>query len=171
MEEWIRGLPEAERTALLVRFVAGGDAHLRAGLLRKFREERSEGGRGAAPEPRTVGELREGARRRATERRRKEAERIERERAGEARRAAAARKRHIEEIARREPEAWREVDELVLTSKPKCYDQAVVLLKDLRDVEAARGTSAGFRSRLLTLMDSYARRSSFLQRLEEADLV
>lgn len=68
-------------------------------------------------------------------------------------------------------EAWREIEDLISTSRPNCYDRAVALLQDLRDLEAERGTAAGFRGRVLSLMERYAKRTSLLQRMEEADLV
>jgi hypothetical protein len=43
------------------------------------------------------------------------------------------------------------VDELVATKQPKRYDEAVVLLTDLRDLAARRKHSTGFRRRLEAL--------------------
>jgi hypothetical protein len=38
LEGWVAALPESEKTSLLVRLVGGGEPHLRAELLRQFRE-------------------------------------------------------------------------------------------------------------------------------------
>jgi hypothetical protein len=79
LQRWVAALPESEKTALLVRLIGGGEAHLRAELLRRFRESRAP----EAPpaKARTVGELLKAA--------------------GGARRSGAARRRSTRRAGRR----------------------------------------------------------------------
>jgi len=134
---WIAALPEAEKTELLVRVAGPAPAAVRSELLRRFRvAHRTD----AAPADgvRRVGELMEAAERIATERRRMEAERKAREKARREKEAAAARQRHLDQLAGRDEELWEQVDVLAASKQPKSYDQAVSLLKDLRDLAARR---------------------------------
>src|SRR5215218_9179087 len=64
VERWVSGLPEAERTALLARLIGGGEPHLRAELVRRFRDSRTAPPSGTVAERRTVAELLEAAERR-----------------------------------------------------------------------------------------------------------
>ena len=172
VERWIAGLPEAEKTALLVRLIDGGEPHLRAELVRRFREARTASyPPGAAAERRTVAELLEAAERRAEERRRREAERAARERARQEREAAEARERHLTSLAKREAEAWREVEGLIATKQPGKYDAAVMLLKDLRDLAVRAGRQDEVGARLSRLRDQHAKKPSLIDRLQRAGLV
>jgi hypothetical protein len=108
---WVATLSETERTSLLARLVGGTDAHLRAELLRRFRAWRLGQTPAAKTEARTVGELLEAAKMRADERHRREAERAAREKKRRNREAADARAHQLAALARREADAWREVDE------------------------------------------------------------
>jgi hypothetical protein len=57
VERWVSSLPEAEKTSLLVRLIEGDEPHLRAELIRRFRESRTPTPSRAAIKRRTVGEL------------------------------------------------------------------------------------------------------------------
>ena len=70
-------LPGSEKTGLLVRLIDGTEAHLRAELLRRFRDSRGVASRASADRARTTGELLKATEQRANERRRKEAEQVE----------------------------------------------------------------------------------------------
>src|SRR5918992_4360244 len=95
VEHWISNLPEAEKTSLLVRLIEGNEPHLRAELVRRYRESRTltSSKAKAAVKRRTVGELLKAAEQRAEERRRREAERAAQERARREQEAAEARER------------------------------------------------------------------------------
>jgi hypothetical protein len=171
VERWVSGLPEAEKTTLLVRLIGGGEPHLRAELVRRFRSSRSASPSGTAAGRRTVGELLEAAERRAEERRRREAERAARERARREREAAEARERHLAALARREAEAWGEVEALIATKQPGKYDAAVALLRDLRDLAARAGRREEVEARLIRLREQHAKKPSLIGRLRAAGLV
>lgn len=97
-------------------------------------------------------------------RKRQEAERRRRE-AQEARR-----RQRLVLLADREPELWMEVEGLVKTYKPKDYDRAVEILKDLRDIADHKRDAVTFQARLSELCERYRRRSSFIARVKAAQL-
>lgn len=170
VEVWIASLPNAAKTDWLVRLVRGQEPHLRAELLRQFRESQPPLLSQDGEAPRTVGELRAVAEQRAKERRRKEAERAAAGRAQREREAAEARERHLAALAKREAEAWREVDALVATKQPNNYDAAVKLLCDLRELGVQKGRAEEVEARIAKLREEHAKKPSFLGRLEKAGL-
>ncbi len=170
MDEWIAALPDAVKTDWLVRLAGGREPHLRAELLRQFRESHPALPPQDSEPPRTVGELRAAAEQRAKERRRQEAERAAAERARREREEAEARERHLAFLAKREAEAWREVDALIATKQPGRYDEAVKLLCDLRELGVQKGRAGEVEARILKLREEHAKKPSFLGRLEKAGL-
>lgn len=169
LERWAATLPEAEKTALLVRLLAGEESQLRAELLRRYRSK--AGNQPAAGEPRMVSEIRSAAERRAEERCRKEAERTAREKARREREEAAAREVYLDGLAKRESAIWEQIRTLIATTKPSNYDEAVKLLADLRDLGIRSGRAEEVQNRIRRLRDEHARKPSFIRRLERAGLI
>ena len=170
IENWVTELPESEKTRLLVRLMDGTEAHLRAELLRRFRDSRGVASRAGPDRARTAGELLKAAEQCADERRRKEADQAERECARREREAVAARDRHLDSLAKREPQAWDELRELVATKQPAKYDEAVRLLRDLRDLGLRKGRADEVATRVRRLCVEHARKPSFIERLRKAGL-
>ncbi len=169
VKQWIAALPESEKTDWLVRLAKGREPHLGSELLRRFRESRKlPRSRGEAR--RTVGELLAAAEQLSQERRRQEAERAATERARREREEAEARERYFTSLAKREPAAWREVEMLIATKHPGRYDDAVKLLRDLRDLGLHDGRAAEVEARILRLCEEHARKPSFIERLHKAGL-
>ncbi len=167
---WVTALPESEKTAWLLRLASGQGVHLRAEILKAFRA--SQGRIGApAGQPRSVGELLGAAERFAEARQQGEAERAARERVRREQEASAAREKHLASLAKREPEAWRQVDALIATKRPGDYEKAVQLLKDLADLGEKRGRQAEVRDRLARLRQEHARKPTLLKRLRVAGLL
>ena len=171
VERWVSNLPEAEKTSLLVRLIEGNEPHLRAELVRRYRESRTATSSRAAVKRRTVGELLKAAERRAEERQRREAERAAQERARREQEAAEARERYLAALAQREAEAWREVDALIATKQPGRYDDAVKLLKDLRDIAIRAGRQGEVEACLVRLREQHAKKPSLVARLQAAGLI
>jgi FtsZ-interacting cell division protein YlmF len=171
VKHWVSNLPEAEKTSLLVRLIEGNEPHLRAELMRRYRESRTLTSSKAAAKRRTVGELLKAAERRAEERRRREAERAAQERARREQEAAEARERYLVALSQREAEAWREVDALIATKQPGKYDDAVKLLKDLRDIAIRAGRQGEVEARLVRLREQHAKKPSLVARLQAAGLI
>jgi hypothetical protein len=167
---WVAALPESEKTAWLLRLAGGQEAHLRAELLKTFRESRSHGG--VPPDKsRSVAELLEASEQQAEARRRREAEREAREGMRREQEAAAARERHLASLAKREPDAWRQVDALIATKRPSDYEAAVCLLRDLADLGQKRGRQTEVRDRLAQLRQEHARKPTLIERLKAAGLL
>lgn len=170
LEEWVSALPHGEKTSILTTLIRGTDAHLRAELLRRFRESRASEA-AAAKAARTAGSLLKAAEGMAETRRREKAARAAAETARRNREAAAARERHLMALALREDEAWRDLDGLIATKQPKKYDEAVLLLCDLRDVCVRAGRQAEAAARIARLLAEHAKKPSLLQRCRKAGLL
>jgi hypothetical protein len=173
LAQWIGGLPDAEKNALLLRLVAEGDPHLGAELLQRFRRADATARDRASDDlagSRTVEQLLVAAEQRAEARRRAAAKRAAEERARREREQAAARARYLDGLTGREPELWQRVEALIETKRPADYDQAVRLLKDLHDLGARSGQGTTFDARLSQLRERHARKPSFLSRLDQAGL-
>ena len=127
-------------------------------------------GTGKAPSRRrTVGEILRAAEQAAEERRRIDAAKAAKEKVRRQREATAARARHLDKLAGTEPALWKRVEELVARKQPKRYDEAVVLLTDLRDL-AARNDRSDFRRRLEALRAEHASKPTLIARLRKAGL-
>ncbi len=165
VDRWLASLDRDEHVALLSR-VARGDGSVGAEILRRYRKH-------AGPRPsglplRTAGTLRErgeaiGETRREAARQREARVRVERER-----QERAVRDRYLAGLAKREGHAWRRVDALIATKRPRDYDAAVTLLSDLREVSRQKGRPGSFVQRVGALREAHATKSSLLTRLKKA---
>jgi hypothetical protein len=167
MAGWITSLPAEQKDALLARVATGEGAQVRALLLRRFRT--ASGSPPTVP-ARTVAELwqatgnRKAARAKAAERSRREAE---------ARRAAAqaaAYAKHLDQLATRTEAVWEKTAELIETKRPRDYDLAVSLLRDLQALADRQEDPAAFRKRFLELRAQHQRKPSLLDRFDQAGL-
>jgi hypothetical protein len=167
MAGWIASLPEQEKDALLARVTAGEGTQVQALLLRRFRA--ASGSPPAAP-ARTAAELwqvagdRKAARAKAEERR---------QRAAEARSAAAqaaARTKHLDQLATRTEAAWEKAAELIETKRPRDYDLAASLLRDLQALADRQEDPAAFTKRFGELRAKHQRKPSLLDRFDQAGL-
>ena len=173
MVRWVEALPASDKDAYLVRFLAEeGDLLLRAELAKRFREATAPRGKGRAPGAgrRTVAQLLAARAALAKEKSRTAAERAARERASREREQAEARTKYLEQLALREPAAWREVEQLIATKRPKDYDQAVTLLVDLRDLADRSGQTAEAAKRIRELRQRHANKPSLLKRFDKKKL-
>jgi len=170
METWIRSLPEAEKSRLLVDAARTG-ASPQSELLRRFGDSRCPGQRRTA-KARTAAELLAAADRRTDERHRRETERANRERARREQEEQKARER-TSGISRRgkRRSGWVKVDELIATKQPKKYDEAVALLRDLCDLGRREGETAEFETRLQRIQMRHEAKSTLIRRLREAGLL
>jgi hypothetical protein len=154
----IARLPTEERDAFLLR-LARGEPHLSLALNRRLGTF-SGASESETVERRTVGELLAAA----------EAlrERWHRERVAA---AEAERIAELKALAERENEVWREVDALIQQSKAKAYDEAVRLLKRLKDLAGYQNRQSAFEEHLEQISDQYSRRYALMRRLREAGLI
>jgi len=167
MAGWIASLQEQEKDTLLARVAAGEGTQVQALLLRRFR---AASGSPPAASARTAAALwqaagdRKAARAKAAEQRRREAE---------ARRAAAqaaAHTKHLDQLATRTEAAWEKAAELIETRRPRDYDLAASLLRDLQALADRQDDSAAFRKRFGELRAEHQRKPSLLDRFDQAGL-
>jgi len=88
-------------------------------------------------------------------------------------RAAAAEAQRIAELealAKRGDDVWDEVDALIQRGQAKTYDEAVQLLKKLRDLAEHQRQTVAFQTRLNRIYGEYSRRSSLMRRLRDVGL-
>ena len=172
IREWIGTLPAEEKDDVLAKLIANEDLTLTKELFRRFIKERVSGNQQIAEksERRTAGELLHAAEDHAEERRRAAAKKAAEEKAQRDRKAAESRAKYLDEIAKREPNLWSQVENLISTKQPKSYDQAVKLLADLRDLAVRKGKTDEFEARLNAFRAAQARKPSFIERLRKAKL-
>ena len=166
---WIAKLSTKEKDKILTSLVVDSDQTQVTELLQRFVKENCEGHGKPVTTGRTVREVLRAAEEYSNERSRVEAERRAKEKARRDRETVIAREKHLDSLAGRESKLWGEVDALVSSKQPKCYDKAVGILVDLRDL-AARGTAGAFTLRIEALREAHAKKPSFLQRLAKAGL-
>ncbi|NWF78696.1 MAG: hypothetical protein HXY37_01460 [Chloroflexi bacterium] len=159
LERWVTLLPEAERSAYLLR-VARGESHVGIELLRRLREVGGAGKPITSTAPRrTFAELQAAAQR-------QEQRRIQRERE-EAERARLAK---LANLAQREAEIWASIPTLLGKRTASGYDEGVALLAELRELAVHQGQLAAFDARLRELTAPYAGSSALQRRLREKQL-
>jgi hypothetical protein len=173
MVRWVEALPVADKDHYLVRFLAEeGDILLRAELAKRFREATAprDTDRARASERRTVAELLAARDALAKEKSRRAAEKAARERARREREQAEARAQYLDQLAGREPAAWREVEQLIATKRPNDYDRAVTLLVDLRDLADRSGRTEEAANRTREIRQRHKNKPSLLQRFDKKNL-
>lgn len=173
LESWVHGLAAAEKDALLLRLLQEGEGALRREMLERVRRGKEEraapSGKQALP-PRTVQQLREAAQRRQGEERQAAEAQAARERAEREREQAAARARHLDGLVGHDAELWDQVAALIEMKRAADYDQAVQLLRDLRDLADRAGQAPAFQERLTELRHRFAGRSALQRRLDASGL-
>jgi hypothetical protein len=180
LEAWVAALSQNEKNQIVIGLLEGRVAetvnaiggrfdrqrapHVKAGQEQKLRSKTR------LVERRTVGKLLRDTQRYSEEQRRataikeaKERERIEQER-------TLARGKYLDSLAGREPKLWTEVERLVVTLKPKCYDEALSILLNLRDLASRKNAENEFKQHLEILRNANERKPSFLKRLAKVGL-
>jgi hypothetical protein len=82
----------------------------------------------------------------------------------------AARQTRLDKLAMDPEAAWAEARWLIGTKVPARYDEAVVLLANVREVARGRGQAGEFERRLAALREEHLRKSSLITRLDRAGL-
>ncbi|OFW17352.1 MAG: hypothetical protein A3F70_14660 [Acidobacteria bacterium RIFCSPLOWO2_12_FULL_67_14] len=167
IDRWIAALDDHEKVSLLGR-VARGEAGVGAELMRRFRRQTTR--REPSRTLRTAGALRVRTAELADQRRARILAREARERARCEREQAAARDRHLNQLATRQADAWLRVETLIASKRPTDYDAAVALLEDLREIGERKGRGLEVARHLRALRDAHAKKPSLLARLRKAGL-
>lgn len=157
-DEWVTRLPVEERNAFLVR-LARGEAHVQIDLLARLREVGQGETPSTSPTRRAFSEIKSAAREVEQIRLQKEREAAERKRVAE-----------LEKLARREKEAWQEVEEQLNRRTGSGYDTAVALLAKLRDLALHRGGRAAFDERFGEVAGPYLKSKPLQERMRRVGL-
>jgi hypothetical protein len=169
LRAWISALPDAEKDEMLVRVAEGDTNGVRLDLVHGCAGP-IQNDDTAAREPRTAGELLARADEVEAERRRDEAERAARARARREQEQAAARELYLSELTGRDEELWSRINVLVATKRAGAYDEAVALLRDVRDLAIREGRASDADARLFAFREQHASRTALLRRMETAGL-
>ncbi|MDN3512793.1 MAG: hypothetical protein NG747_00150 [Candidatus Brocadia sp.] len=89
----------------------------------------------------------------------------------ERRKEELARKRRLEELALKENEVWLQVKALIEEKKPKSYDSAIGLLKDLRELAEYQGRLEEFKKHIAEIQQTYSSRPALRDRMIHARLI
>lgn len=170
LKNWIGGLSNSEKDTIVFRLINDNDPHLGNELLQRFQKASSENVKNNEKAPRTVMELFQKVEAYTKERERHIAEQKAREKARKEKEAAIARKKYLNGLSGRENKIWEKVDSLILTKKPKEYDEAVRLLIDLRDLAKMNNTTSLFKSRMMVIRENHSRKPSLISRFDSAGL-
>ncbi|HUI06367.1 MAG TPA: hypothetical protein VL486_05125 [Verrucomicrobiae bacterium] len=160
----IAKLPAAEKDNLLIRLIDAEDA----GLLWEWKQRilRNNPDQPAGnPNPRTVVELLARAETIRQARQRAEAQRQAREEAQREREQARRHTAHLDSLVGKEEDLWRKVEQLVATKQPKRYDEAVAILKDLRELAERQDADVDFTRKLNELCADHARKPTLIERI------
>jgi len=168
---WISGLPNSEKDTIIFRLINDNDPHIGNELFQQFRKTLSiKNTKNNEKASRTVMKLLQKAKAYNKEKDRQIAEQKAKEKARKEKEAAIAREKYLNGLAGRENEIWKKVDSLILTKKPKDYDEAVRLLIDLKDLAKKNNTTYLFKSKLMAIRENHSRKSSFINRIDSAIL-
>ncbi len=168
---WIGGLPNSEKDTIIFRLINDNDPHIGNELLQRFRKTLSiKDTKNNEKASRTVMKMLQKAEAYTKKKDRQIAEQKAKEKVRKEKEAAIAREKHLNGLAGREKEIWKKVDTLILTKKPKDYDEAVRLLIDLKDLAKKTNTTSLFKSKLMAIRENHSRKSSFINRIDSASL-
>jgi hypothetical protein len=171
LASWIASLSAKEKDRLLVTVVQEQAIQVGAALVRRYRQHLAKTRAGVETTfRRRVGELLEAAAAHREEHENKLARRAEKERKRLDAIEAKARTKYLDALAKRENAAWKEVEQLVSSKRPKAYDDAVVLLRDLHDLAERAKKPERFTSRIAALTGRHSGKRSFAARLRKAGL-
>jgi hypothetical protein len=148
----------------------GKDAHLGAELWSRF-SRRLTTAPADEQRRRTGGELLAAAQEQAENRRIEQNRKAAMEKTERERLAAIAREKHLDSVAERIPELWRQIDDLIAIRQPKSYDLAVRHLSDLRDLAKRQGYATAFAQQLAVLRATHSGKPSFLTRLHKEGMI
>ncbi len=169
LAEQIAELPAAEKDDFLVRLVETADTSLvwewKHRILQDIPCQPTGNG-----QVRKVAELLARAETIRQCRERAEADRQAREKAQREREQAARRAAYLDSLAGREGSLWQKVSQLIATKQPKRYDEAVSILKDLRDFAEREGNQLRFTQAVEKLRADQSRKPSLLDRLRAAGM-
>ncbi len=76
----------------------------------------------------------------------------------------------MNDLDKQQDDIWERIGSLILTKKPKDYDEVVRLLVDLSDLGKKNKTTGEFKARLLEIRKKHNRKHSLMSRIDSAGL-
>jgi len=168
---WLATLTAKKKDTLLARLITEEQPHLVAELQQQALDSAHGTSLRSTERRRTAAELLQRAQVLGEARRAKEATDRARKEARRARKAAKKMREHLEALRGREPEIWSQAQELIDTRKPRRYDEAVELLRDLRDLANLQEDEASYRTKMVALQKEHRTKKALLERLHKAKLL
>lgn len=172
---WLASIEPAEKDKILMQLLVGDQPHFRAEVQQRALRSLSCGGSSFGTEhagtARTAGQLLELAERSRTDRLERDAQRRAEEQAKREQEKAARRESYLSSLVGKEEDLWTRIDQLISTKQPNKYDEAIALLKDLREVSDRTGRTKEFVQRVWALRDNHLKKTSMLKRMTQAGLV
>ena len=161
LSDYLDKLSDAEKVSFLERLLSG-ETYLDIVLAKRLRELAGidHSVLPANDQPRTIRQLMSLADE-------VEQARLEKER----KKAEAARKKHLDKVARMEADYWQRVTYYIEEKRAKQYEMAVDILIDLRDLAQQRGQSADFQAKMDTIYETYPTLRGLHRRMREARLL
>jgi hypothetical protein len=155
LSRWIAQIPEAEKDAYLLRVLRSAGPAVGLEMVARFQKEMAPAGLALdSPEPRSHRQLH------ALKNTLRDA-RIKAERARE----AEAKKRRLDDLAKRLPDVWAQVERLIESKKANEYDQATRLLREIKEL-AERGGVPDFAARIGAIRARHSTKRALLDRLQ-----
>ncbi len=159
--EWVAKLPIHERDAFLVR-MARGETRVHIDLLTRLRQVGQGSGTvvSSSQPRRRFADIKSAARQQRRLREQKEREAAERKRLVQ-----------LDQLAKRQSEAWREVAQNLAKRTASGYDSAVALLVQLHDLALHRNQQAAFEEQFGKVVGPSLKSNALKQRLREQGLI
>ena len=164
----IAKLPVSDKDRLLTLVAADQAARARMELLRGLRGDPDQ--RRSSRPRRTVAELLDTAAARRLQHEQHAAAMAAARQALREQQRAAARQRHLDELAQAPETAWADAERLISTRLPAQYDAAVTLLRDLQELAQREDQAPAFARRLAALREAHLRKPSLIARFDRAGL-
>ncbi len=169
LAKWIKSLPATEKDAYLVRLLAEeADLTVRAELAKRFRVATAPRGHASAKSDgrRTVAKLLEARAALSGEKARKASEKAAREKERIEKEKAEARSGYLNELAGREQQTWREIEQAIASMRSREYDRAIELLLDLRELAERSGRTEETARRTRELRSRHSNKSSLQKKFD-----
>jgi hypothetical protein len=171
LKSWIHNLPANEKDAILLHLIEAPSPHLGAELKQRFQRAVSTTANSNMNQSlRCAQDLISRAETYTSERKRRAAEQKAKALAREKKQRAIAQEKYLKDLAGREDSIWKKVNVLIDSKQPAKYDEAVMLLVDLRDLYKKTGKENTFKQKLITISQAHYRKVSFLDRVQKSCL-
>ena len=166
IDEWIAALPEPRKNQILRSVIDGQDLQIGAKLLREYRQSLPQNQQTPTSALRSIAELQEAAARIRTARKAEEQRLAAEAHARQEAAAAAAREQRLDRLAKRQAEAWQDIERLVELKQAKPYQEAAQLLRDLYDLSVREKRPEQFQTKLEALRQQHCKKRTFWERVK-----